>query len=359
MTIVTTHPGVYIEEVSGLSMSISSGATAVPVFAVEDGDSTFSVTRQITSWLDFETKVGGFDPSKKLHVAIKTYFENGGGYCYIAQVKNLKKDVPKFDDITLLVAAGENISNDVPLLCGVGKSMFAILDGPSDELDENYVSTYESTPNAAVYYPWLNAAWASYIDDDGKTVDTEIPPSAAIAGVYCSVDRERGVWKAPANVPLFGGVRPKFKVSDFEQGKYNKGRAINMIRQFTGSGVLVWGARTLEDKDDWRYVPVRRLFNSAEKDIKKAMEFAVFEPNSQPTWERVRAAIDNYLRKLWQQGGLMGNTEKEAYYVQVGKDLTMTDDDIKQGKMIVKIGMAAVRPAEFIILSFSQEVGQG
>ncbi|SDY37812.1 phage tail sheath C-terminal domain-containing protein [Pseudomonas sp. NFIX28] len=359
MTTITSHPGVYIEEASGLSMSISSGATAVPVFAVENADTDFAMTSKITSWLDFETKVGVFDFTKKLHVAIKTYFENGGGYCYVAQVQNLEKDVPKFDDITLLVAAGEDITSSMTMLCGVGKSMFAILDGPSNELDASYSPGYAATANAAVYYPWLNATWASSTDVNGVDIYTDIPPSAAVAGVYCSVDRERGVWKAPANVPLQGGVKPKFKVSDIEQGQYNTGMAINMIRQFTGSGVLVWGARTLQDSDNWRYVPVRRLFNSAEKDIKKAMAFAVFEPNSQPTWERVRAAIDNYLRKLWQQGGLMGNSEKEAYYVQVGKDLTMTDEDIKQGRMNVKIGMAAVRPAEFIILSFSQEVGQG
>lgn len=357
MTTVTSYPGVYVEEMASLSMSISSGATAIPVFAVKNTDTNFIITRQIISWLDFETKVGTFDPANTLHVALKTYFENGGGYCYVAQVQNLERDVPKYDDITLLVAAGEDISAAVTTLCGVGQSMFAIVDGPSNELDATYVPLYGPTPNAAVYYPWLKANWATSLDADGAVVYTDIPPSAAVAGAYCSVDRDRGVWKAPANVPLFGGVTPKFKVSDFEQGQYNKGMAVNMIRQFTDSGVLIWGARTLQDSDDWRYVPVRRLFNSAEKDIKKAMAFSVFEPNSQPTWERVRSAIENYLRTLWQQGGLMGNTEKEAYYVQIGKDVTMTDDDIKQGKMIVKIGMAAVRPAEFIILSLSQDVG--
>mgnify|MGYP003945631503 CR=1 FL=1 len=357
MTTVTTYPGVYVEEMASLSLSISSGATAIPVFAVKDTDDNFTTTRQIVSWLDFTTKVGKFDPANTLHVALKTYFENGGGYCYVAQVQNLERDVPKFDDITLLVAAGEDISAAVTTLCGTGQSMFAIVDGPANELETTYVSPYGATPNAAMYYPWLQANWASVTDTDGVTVNTDIPPSAAVAGAYCSVDRDRGVWKAPANVPLFGGVTPKFKVSDFEQGQYNKGMAVNMIRQFTDSGVLIWGARTLQDSDDWRYVPVRRLFNSAEKDIKKAMAFSVFEPNSQPTWERVRSAIENYLRKLWQQGGLTGNTEKEAFYVQIGKDVTMTDDDIKQGKMIVKIGMAAVRPAEFIVLSFSQEVG--
>ncbi|MDI2146122.1 phage tail sheath family protein [Pseudomonas sp. ITA] len=357
MTVVTSYPGVYVEEIASLSMSISTNATAIPVFAVKDTDQNFVITQQVVSWLDFLSKVGAFDPTNTLHVSLKTYFENGGGYCYVAQVQNLLRDVPKYDDITLLVAAGEDISAAVATLCTVGSSLFAIVDGPSGELQASYVSPYGPTPFAAAYYPWLTAGWASSVDTTGTTVYTDIPPSAAVAGAYCAVDNSRGVWKAPANVALFGSVTPKYKVSDFEQGQYNKGMAINMIRQFTDSGVLIWGARTLQDSDDWRYVPVRRLFNSAEKDIKKAMAFAVFEPNSQPTWERVRSAVENYLRKLWQQGGLMGNSEKEAFYVQIGKGVTMTDDDIKQGKMIIKIGMAAVRPAEFIILSLSQDVG--
>ncbi len=133
---------------------------------------------------------------------------------------------------------------------------------------------------------------------------------------------------------------------------------INAIRHFTGKGTLIWGARTLDQTDNWRYIPVRRLFNTAERDIKRAMRFAVFEPNSQPTWKRVQTAIDNYLYQLWQQGALAGNKPQEAYFVQIGKDITMSEDDIQQGKMIVKVGMAAVRPAEFIILQFSQYVAQ-
>ncbi|REF28287.1 hypothetical protein BDD26_3172 [Xenorhabdus cabanillasii] len=356
MTTSTTYPGVYIEEDASLSLSISSSATAVPVFAVADSDSNTLISDKpyirISNWLEYLTLKGKqFDPANTLDIALRAYFINGGGYGYLIKTQDLEKQVPVLDDVTLLVAAGETINNAVSALCQPGKGLFAIFDGPTTTLKSDGTSrdNYAQNPFAAVYYPWLTADWAA---------DTPIPPSAAIAGIYCSVDRSRGVWKTPANVVLQGGMKPIFKVTDDLQGIYNTGKAINIIREFPNTGATVWGARTLEDSDNWRYIPVRRLFNSAEQDIKNAMSFAVFEPNSQPTWERVRSAISNYLYSLWQQGGLAGNKPDEAYFVQIGKDITMTDDDIKQGKMIIKIGMAAVRPAEFIILQFTQNTAQ-
>ncbi|TDB53490.1 phage tail sheath family protein [Photorhabdus luminescens] len=354
MPTIPTYPGVYIEEDASLALSVSSGATAVPVFAVAN-DNAFlptDVPVRINSWLDYLALKGEqFDPKNIVDISLRAYFINGGGYGYLIRTQDLEKQVPVLDDVTLLVAAGETINNAVSTLCQPGKGLFAIFDGPTTALKSDGTSrdNYDQNPFAAVYYPWLTADWAT---------DTLIPPSASIAGIYCSVDRSRGVWKAPANVVLQGGMKPIFKVTDDLQGIYNTGKAINIIREFPNTGATVWGARTLEDSDNWRYIPVRRLFNSAERDIKNAMSFAVFEPNNQPTWKAVQRAIDNYLYALWQQGGLMGNKAELAYFVQIGKGITMTDDDIKQGKMIVKVGLAAVRPAEFIILQFTQDIAQ-
>ncbi|AHG18631.1 phage tail sheath protein [Chania multitudinisentens RB-25] len=354
MTTVTSYPGVYIEELSSLALSVSNSATAVPVFAVKENSGIVvsgSATR-INSWMDYLNRVDNFDNSDKLAISLRTYFTNGGGYCYLINIEDLEAVVPTLDDVTLLVAAGENIQTAVDTLCQPGRGLFAILDGPETVLTMDDVADaqgkYTATSFAAVYYPWLTADWAQ----------ATIPPSAAMAGVYASVDLSRGVWKAPANVALKGGLEPKFLVTDELQGAYNSGRAFNMIRSFSNTGTTVWGARTLEDQDNWRYIPVRRLFNTAERDIKRAMSFAVFEPNSQPTWERVRAAIGNYLYALWRQGGLAGNSEEEAYFVQIGQGITMTLDQINQGKMIIKVGLAAVRPAEFIILQFTQDIEQ-
>ncbi|MCP9268458.1 phage tail sheath subtilisin-like domain-containing protein [Xenorhabdus sp. XENO-1] len=355
MTTVTSYPGVYIEELNSLALPVSNSATAVPVFAVNKQNKHINENTaiRINSWMDYLTLVKGkFDKEDKLAVSLRAYFANGGGYCYLIQTKSLDKIIPTLDDVTLLVAAGEEIKASVDTLCQPGKGLFAIFDGSETELTingaEEAKGKYTATQFAAVYYPWLKADWAK----------AAIPPSAAMAGVYASVDLSRGVWKAPANVALKGGLEPAFLVTDELQRVYNSGRAINMIRNFSNTGTTVWGARTLEDSDNWRYVPVRRLFNTVERDVKRAMSFAMFEPNSQPTWERVRAAISNYLHSLWQQGGLAGSKEEEAYFVQIGKGITMTPDQINQGQMIVKVGLAAVRPAEFIILQFTQDVEQ-
>ncbi len=351
--VVTSYPGVYIEELFNLSLSVTAGATAVPIFADSNVNPDLTTAVRCNSWLDFITAMEkspgtGFKPDNLLHVSVRAYFENGGGYCYLVCKDQMAAEVPKFDDITLLIAAGQDISSAVNILCQPSKSLFAILDAPTDLLSGSVSATKNN--HAAMYYPHLEADWA----------DIPVPPSAVMAGIYCSVDRERGVWKAPANVSIKGGLRPVVKVTDRQQGDHNEdGKiAVNMIRDFRNVGTLVWGARTMGLTPDWRYVPVRRLFDTAERDIKRVARFAVFEPNTGVTWTRVKSAIESYLHNIWQMGGLMGSRPEEGYFVQMGEGITMTRDDVLSGKMIVKIGLAAVRPAEFIILQFTQEVGQ-
>lgn len=188
-----------------------------------------------------------------------------------------------------------------------------------------------------------------------------VPPSGAIAGVYARVDSQRGVWKAPANVDIRSVIGPAVKVSHEQQASLNvdasSGKSINVIRSFTGKGTLVWGARTLAGNDnEWRYVPVRRLFIFIEESVKKATEFVVFEPNDANTWLRVKTMIENFLTKLWRDGALAGAKPEEAFFVRIGLGITMTAQDILEGRMNVEIGLAAVRPAEFIILKFSHKL---
>lgn len=190
-----------------------------------------------------------------------------------------------------------------------------------------------------------------------------LPPSGAIAGVYARVDFNRGVWKAPANETLNGVVAPSVKIETSQNDELNVdvnyGKSINVIRSFTGKGPLVWGARTLAGNDnEWRYVSVRRLFNMVEESTRKASEQFVFEPNDANTWVRVQAMIENFLTTLWKAGALQGAKREHAFYVAVGLGKTMTALDILEGRMIVEIGMAAVRPAEFIILRFSHKMAE-
>lgn len=190
-----------------------------------------------------------------------------------------------------------------------------------------------------------------------------LPPSAAVAGVYTSTDRERGVWKAPANVGLQSVVSPVIQLTDEQQAAFNidatTGKSVNAIRSFTGKGTLVWGARTLAGNDnEWRYISVRRLFISVEESIKKATAFAVFEANDVSTWLKVKGMIDSYLYSLWSRGALQGSKPEDAYFINVGLGKTMTSDDILNGRLVVEVGLAVVRPAEFIILRFAHKLAQ-
>ncbi|WP_387465105.1 phage tail sheath family protein [Photorhabdus sp. RM323S] len=329
--------------------------------------------------------------------AIQHYFNNGGGVCYLLQLvetelETLPDLIEKQQEITLLVCPEKDIElkqkvyNEVNSLLQAKVGYFLIADSddgtkkPSTQPDKTAVYypnletsfTYNQPADADIKLDDYNgaktlaelktaspkeyAAAKKTVDDELRATKITLPPSAAVAGAYAATDASRGVWKAPANVAL-NNAKPSEPITDDKQGTMNEA-GINAIRHFIGKGTLIWGARTLDKTDNWRYIPVRRLFNAAERDIKKAMQFAVFEPNSQPTWKRIQTAIDNYLYQLWQQGALAGNKPQEAYFVQIGKDITMSDTDIKQGKMIVKVGMAAVRPAEFIILQFTQNVAQ-
>jgi phage tail sheath protein FI len=187
-----------------------------------------------------------------------------------------------------------------------------------------------------------------------------LPPAAAVAGIYATVDRTRGVWKSPANeslnalrgltVDIDNDLNDRMNVHD-------TGKSINALRRFSGKGFLVWGARTLAGNDnEWRYVSVRRFFNMVEESVKKATEPFVFEPNDANTWSKVRAMIENFLIVQWRQRALAGAKPEDAFYVRVGLGTTMTAQDILEGIMNVEIGMAVVRPAEFIVLKFSHKM---
>ena len=191
-----------------------------------------------------------------------------------------------------------------------------------------------------------------------------LPPSGAMAGIYARVDNARGVWKAPANESINNVSGTKTQITAEDQSSLNvdtiAGKSINAIRAFTGkSPALVWGARTLAGNDnEWRYISVRRFFNMVEESCKKATEPFVFEPNDANTWVKVQGMIENFLTTLWRQGALQGAKPEHAFYVAVGLGKTMTALDILEGRMIVEIGMAAVRPAEFIILRFSHKMAE-
>ena len=187
-----------------------------------------------------------------------------------------------------------------------------------------------------------------------------LPPAAAMAGVYARTDANAGVFVAPANTGLTGVVSPAVAISSDEQADLNvplNGKAINAIRTFQGRGVLVWGARTMDgNSQDWRYINVRRTMIMLEQSIKTAAEAYVFSPNTASTWATVKSTITNFLTNQWKEGALAGATPDEAFSVAIGLGETMTAQDILDGYMNVSIKVAIARPAEFIVLTFSQQM---
>lgn len=182
-----------------------------------------------------------------------------------------------------------------------------------------------------------------------------VPPSGAVAGLYARVDRERGVWKAPAGEALLGVVAPAVGVDDSVSAALNvdpvAGKSVNAIRAFPGRGPLVWGARTLAGNDnDWRYVNVRRLAIFLEQSLTRGLQWAALEPNDADTWARVRAASEAFLAGLWRRGAFPGTRPQDAFTIAAGLGRTMTQDDIDQGRLIVEVGLAPLRPAEFVLL---------
>jgi len=200
-----------------------------------------------------------------------------------------------------------------------------------------------------------------------KAVMTEVrrqlnvmPPSSAMAGIYTMVDNTRGVWKAPANVSLNGVISPTVSISHEQQEDLNvsaQGKSINAIRSFIGEGVLVWGARTLDGNSlDWRYINVRRTMIMLEESCRLAAKAMVFEPNTANTWVTIKSMVANFLTSVWKRGGLMGAVPEDAFSVHVGLGETMTPNDILEGILRVTVLVAMVRPAEFIEITFQQQM---
>ena len=264
-------------------------------------------------------------------------------------------------------AVNPNGAEEFRTSLGIGNLSYGAVYYPSLEISLNFAIDEEVSKVDGDTLEDLkangSAKYVTAIQTINKNTTVILPPSSLMAGVYAKNDREKGFWHAPANVSLQGVIQPTVAISSSNQENLNvdatSGKSVNAIRQFTGKGTLVWGARTLDgNSNEWRYISVRRLFMTVEESVKKAPSQFVFENNDSKTWVKVNSMISSYLNGLWKQGALMGAKPEEAYFVEIGLGTTMTEQDIFEGRMIVKVGLASVRPAEFIILSFSHLMGQ-
>ena len=384
-------PGVYVEEVDRGAKPIEAVGTNTVGFLGESARGPTNEAVLITNWSQFVKTFGDFkDCSTHLAHGVYGFFNNGGSRCFVVNVgapvdapvaatdkKDDKKAVKvgggagdrdglyigkdlgpgqrsgvkcfeEVDEIALLVAPGQTspaVQDALLSHCETRKDRFAILDSPEtisggvDRLPKPRDSKY-----GAYYFPWIQV----YDPDKGNIF---VPPSGHIAGVYSRVDAERGVHKAPANELVRGALGLKYNVSKGEQDLLNP-KGINAIRTMSGA-IRIWGARTLSSDPSWRYINVRRLFIMVETSIERATQWVVFEPNDHRLWKRVTRTIASFLTLLWRNGALMGTSAEQAFYVKCDEETNPTEV-VDAGQLVVEIGLAPVKPAEFVIFRIGQ-----
>jgi hypothetical protein len=392
-------PGVYVEEVDRGSKPIEAVGTNTVGFLGESSKGPVNESVLITNWSQFVKTFGDFkDCSEHLAHAVYGFFNNGGSRCFVVNVGapeqakvetkatgGDKKDekaaaqvhtgggrdalyigrdggpgartglkcFDEIDEIALVAAPGQvspAVADALLSHCETRKDRFAILDSPEtitggvDKLPKPRDSKY-----GAYYFPWIQV----YDPDKGNIF---VPPSGHIAGVYSRTDSERGVHKAPANEIVRGALGLKYNVSKGEQDLLNP-KGINAIR-FMNGGIRIWGARTLSSDPSWRYISVRRLFIMVESSIERATQWVVFEPNDHRLWKRVQRTISSFLTLLWRNGALMGTSPEQAFYVKCDEE-TNPPEVIDAGQLVVEIGLAPVKPAEFVIFRIGQMASGG
>lgn len=262
----------------------------------------------------------------------------------------------RVDEVAILAAPDEvritGLRAKVIEQCELLKDRFAVCSADRGETNLVGLNPPQDTTFAAFYYPWIQ------IYDAANSSLQIIPATGHIVGVYARTDIERGVHKAPANAVLRGARNMEFAVPKGKQDILNP-KGVNCIRDFRsdGRGIRVWGARTMSSDPEWRYVSVRRLFLFVEESIEEGTQWVVFEPNHEPTWAKVTRSITNFLIRVWRSGGLQGVTQDEAFFVKCDRT-TMTQDDIDNGRLICYIGIAPVKPAEFVIFRISQKTAE-
>ncbi|MEO8133191.1 MAG: phage tail sheath C-terminal domain-containing protein [Betaproteobacteria bacterium] len=390
-------PGVYIEEISTGARPIEAVGTSTAAFIGEapTADAYLGKAEAVNNWTEFVTKYAQ-DPAETTNLAHAVYgfFLNGGGRCYVvnvgkAGIRTGLRALEAVDEVAIVAAPGQSDPDSYDALIGHCESLkdrIAILDAPLEVTkisalkDVAIVTTTgkgkgkpadadaagASAPDGAglrpresengygaFYFPWL------IVRDplNAKATDpVSVPPSGHLAGIYARTDAMRGVHKAPANEPVRGALGLTYRVTHQEQEVLNP-NGVNCIRFFAGEGIKVWGARTIApSSSEWRYINVRRLFMMIEESIGRSTRWVVFEPNDISLWKKIRRDVSAFLRLLWSQGALMGATPDEAFFVKCDAE-TNPPEVIDAGRVVVLIGIAPVKPAEFVIFRIGQGIG--
>ncbi|NEO72503.1 phage tail sheath subtilisin-like domain-containing protein [Moorena sp. SIO3H5] len=323
----------------------------------------------ITSWEEFKTKFGDFQEGNKILAhGVYGFFFNGGSRCYVlrvaaaTEIDNPAEELEKFetvDEITIVAlpaAISQTQHTAIIAHCAKMGDRVAVLDGdqtkePSDVENIRPVGRSQQASYAAIYYPWINV-----FDPVSNAPDT-LPPSGHIAGIYARNDATRGVFKAPANEVIVNALDVSRPISKAQHDGLNP-EGINLIRSFKGT-IKIWGARTMADdaNADFRYVSTRRYFNYLQESIDEGTQFAVFEPNNLALWQRIKRTVGDFLLNEWRDGGLFGETPEQAFFVKC--DAETNPKEVRAlGQVVTLIGVAIVKPAEFVIFRIQQTAGE-
>lgn len=398
-------PGVYVEEIESGSKPIEAGSTNIAGFlgVAEKGPVNEAVL--VTNWTQYTKLFGSFHTKGWLGHAVYQFFQNGGTKAYINNLMEVPEEKKKnskssegegeqkgeqkgeaeqasvkienppsiakliigaddglgkktglylFDtipNIALIAAPGvtDPAAQDAILThCEKNRFRFAVLDSP-EELEKG-IDTMPMPRDSimgAYYFPWIQ------MYDTVADQNVYAPPSGGMCGVCSRVDGTRGIHKAPANELFKTALGLKYNLTDAEQELLNP-RGINCIREFPGRGIRVWGARTISSNPEWRYVNVRRLFCMVEQSIQNGTNWVVFEPNTRDLWKKITRNITSFLLNIWRSGALFGDTPEEAFYVRCDDELN-PPESIDAGYVVVELGLAPAKPAEFVVFKVSQK----
>ncbi|MEA2203955.1 MAG: uncharacterized protein QOE77_731 [Blastocatellia bacterium] len=394
MTIKITYPGVYVEELPASIPPIPGVSTSQTAFVDFFASGPLHKATPVASFAGFTQIFGGLDTRSEASYAVHQFFLNGGSQASVVRVAAAHDPASaewnNSEGAEAILGGGDG-SGGIYALRGTGFNVlclpaaanlsapglkmvydaaarfcneeraFLIVDVPPEVdtitkavhwLDAANPDAITRDKNAAVYFPRLLVA-----DPLNKDLQRNVGASGTMAGLYARTDTERGVWKAPAGVDAtLNGVTLVAKISDNDNGKINP-IAINALRNFPVYGNICWGARTLVGSDtegsEWKYIPVRRLGLFIEDSIYRGTQWVVFEPNDEPLWAMIRLQVGAFMLSLFRQGALQGATPKDAYFIQCDRT-TITQDDLDQGVVNVIIGLAPLKPAEFVIIRIQQ-----
>lgn len=351
-------PGVYVEEVSFRAKSIE-GVPTDTVALIGFAGSGPTAPTLVTSFHEFSMQFAAFPPTGNLPHAVSGFFANGGTRCFILRLPS----PPNGIDCTKAVALLADVA-DIAMVCcpdehaipGMSLALvahseqmryrIAVLAAPSNS-DYSHLPPKELLSSRAAYYaPWLK------ISNPAGGPPLTVHPGGHVTGAIAANDIQRGVYKAPANISLNDVIGLERDITQREQDPLNQ-RGINVIRNFPGRGIRIWGARTTSSDPEWKYVNLRRYFIYLERSIDQGTQWAVFESNGDQLWSNVKRTVEDFLYNEWRNGALLGDKPEKAFFVKCDRT-TMTQNDLDNGRLICLVGVAPLKPAEFVIFRIGQ-----